>query len=155
MAKLFKIVQERYKGPADDRRILPPNIVSGDKVLLLSNYTMSTRPIRRLAEPYLGSFEVTDHIGGNSIRLRFPYELRHVHPVFHVFHIEPSVPNRFPDRQPPPPEPIEINGELEYKPREILDSVGSESTPVVRMHKRCLLIGIWEGIYLLSLHRKT
>jgi hypothetical protein len=43
-------------------------------------------------------------------------------PVFHVSQIEPSVPNRFPDRQPPPPELIEIDGELKYELCEILDS---------------------------------
>ena len=118
----LKIAQERYQGPTDNRRLPTPDITPGDKVFLLSKNIKTTRPTRKLAEPYLSPFEVIDRIGSNSIRLRLPHELRLIHPVFHVSQIEPLVPNRFPDRQPPPPEPIEIDSELEYELREILDS---------------------------------
>jgi len=122
LADSIKIAQERYQGPADARRLQPPDFAPGDKVFLLSKNIKTTRPTRKLAELYLGPFEIIDRIGNNSIRLRLPHELRLIHPVFHISQIEPSVPNRFPDRQPPPPEPIEIDGEIEYELREILDS---------------------------------
>jgi hypothetical protein len=122
LAESLKLAQERYQTASDERRIPPPIITPGEKVFLLSKYIKTTRPSRKLAEPYLGPFEVIDRIGNNSIRLRLPHELRLIHPVFHISQIEPSTPNRFPDRQPPPPEPIEIDGELEYEIREILDS---------------------------------
>ena len=122
LGESIKAAQERYQDASDNRRIPPPEINPGDKVFVLSKHIKTTRPSRKLAEPYLGPFEVIDRIGKNSLRLRLPHELRLLHPVFHVSQIEPSTPNRFPDRQPPPPEPIEIDGELEYEIREILDS---------------------------------
>ena len=122
LGESLKIAQERYQGPADDRRTPPPDITPGDKVFLQSKHIRTTRPTRKLAEPYLRPFEVIDRIGTDSIRLRLPHKLRLIHLVFHVSQIEPSVLNRFPDRQPPPPEPIEIDGELEYELCEILDA---------------------------------
>ena len=95
LAELIKIAQEHYEGPADALRIPPPNIAPSDKVVL-------------------GPFKVIDCIGNNSVRFRLPYELRLIHPLFHIPQIEASVPNRFPGRQPPPPEPMEIDGEIEY-----------------------------------------
>ena len=68
------------------------------------------------------SHEVIGCIGNNSICLCLPHKLCLIHPVFHISQIKPSTPNQFPDQQLPPPEPIEIDGELEYKLCEILDS---------------------------------
>jgi len=45
-----------------------------------------------------------------------------VHPVFHIFQLEPAIPNTMPDRIQPPPPPVEVDGELEFEISEILDS---------------------------------
>jgi len=48
--------------------------------------------------------------------------MRAVHPVFHVYMLEPSIPNTIPDRVQTPPPPVMVDGELEYEISEILNS---------------------------------
>jgi len=48
--------------------------------------------------------------------------MRAVHPVFHVSMLEPATPNTFQQRSEPPPAPIIIDGEPEYKISKIVDS---------------------------------
>src|SRR6266581_4472386 len=48
--------------------------------------------------------------------------MRAIHPVFHVSQLEPSIPNTILNHVQPPPPPIEINGEPEFKITEILNS---------------------------------
>jgi hypothetical protein len=119
LAESLKLAQECYQDVSDDHHIPPPDIA---QVYLLSKNIKTTRPSRKLAEPYLGPFEVINCIGSNSIHLRLPHELCLIHPMFHILQVEPSILNQFPNRQPPPPKPIKIDGKLEYEIREILDS---------------------------------
>jgi hypothetical protein len=84
---------------------------------------LNCRTKKGLQYRYRGEpFKIIDRIGKNSVRISLPQDLRRIHPVFHVSQLEPSIPNRFPDRAPPPPEPIEIDGDIEYELREISDS---------------------------------
>jgi len=48
--------------------------------------------------------------------------MRAVHPVFHVSMLEPATPNTFQQRSKPPPAPVIIDGEPEYKISKIVDS---------------------------------
>ena len=48
--------------------------------------------------------------------------MKAVHLVFHVSQLEPAIPNTIPNCMQPPPPPVEIEGEPEYKIAEILDS---------------------------------
>ena len=48
--------------------------------------------------------------------------MKAVHPVFHVFQLELSTPNTIPNRIQPPPPPVEVDDDIEYKIVEILDS---------------------------------
>ena len=45
-----------------------------------------------------------------------------IHLVFHILQIKLATPNCFPSCQPLPPEPIEIDGEVEYEICEVLSS---------------------------------
>ena len=45
-----------------------------------------------------------------------------IHPVFHIFQLEPEIPNEIPNHVQPAPLPVEIDDELKYKIAEILDS---------------------------------
>ena len=64
-----------------------------------------------------------------------------VHPVFHVSMLEPSIPNTIPNRTEPPPAPVVIDGEPEYKVTEILDS------KIDRRQRPCNLLHLvrWSG----------
>ena len=48
--------------------------------------------------------------------------MRAIHPVFHVFILEPATPNIFPQHSEPLPAPVIIDGEPEYKISKIVDS---------------------------------
>jgi hypothetical protein len=48
--------------------------------------------------------------------------MRNIHPVFHVSQLEPYRPSTIPNREVPPPPPVEIEEQKEYEVSEILDS---------------------------------
>jgi hypothetical protein len=114
--------QLRYQGPADARRHRPPPLKVKDLVFVKSEHIRTTRPSKKLAEKYLGPFEIIAQPGRQSYTLRLPEHLRSIHPVFHVSQLEPHTPNTIPNRDQPPPPPIEVDGEIEYEIAEILDS---------------------------------
>ena len=60
--------------------------------------------------------------GSHSFTLRLPDSIHAVHPVFHVSQLKPATPNTIPNWTQPPPPPVEVDGELEYKVSEILNS---------------------------------
>ena len=60
--------------------------------------------------------------------------MRAVHPVFHVSQLEPAIANTIPNREQPPPPPVEVDGEPEYEITKILDS------KVDRRRKMCKLL---------------
>ena len=70
----------------------------------------------------LGPYEIIAQAGRSSFTLRLPETLRSVHPVFHVSMLELAALNTIPNRIQPPPEPVAVDGELEFEITEILDS---------------------------------
>jgi len=48
--------------------------------------------------------------------------MRAVHPMFHVSMLKPATPNTFQQRSKPPPAPVIIDGEPEYKISKIVNS---------------------------------
>jgi hypothetical protein len=68
------------------------------------------RPSKKLADRYLGLFEVVAVIGthGQAYKLRLPPTYR-IHPVFHVSVLEPYHPRRNASEE--TPAPIDIEGE--------------------------------------------
>lgn len=114
--------QQRYQGPADRRRSAPPEFAPGQKVFVKAKFFKTTRPAKKLAEKYMGPYEILDKVGPQSFRLRLPNEMRLIHPVFHVSMLEPEHPSSIPNRVPSPPPPVELEGGPEYEMTEIVDS---------------------------------
>ena len=114
--------QRRYQGPADAKRMQPPEFIVGQQAFVKAKFFRSTRPSHKLAEKYLGLFEILAKAGSHSYTLRLPDTIRGVHPVFHVSMLEPAVPNEIPNRVQSPPPPVDVQGELEYEISEVLDS---------------------------------
>ncbi|KAF8629910.1 hypothetical protein AX17_005549 [Amanita inopinata Kibby_2008] len=103
----ISLAQKHYQGPTDRRRTPPPQLNVGDSVFIKSDHIRTTHPTRKLAETFLGPFEI---------------HLRSIHPIFHISQLEPSHPNTIPHCTQSPPPPIELEGELEYEIAKILDS---------------------------------
>ena len=83
-----------------------------------------SQPKPRLPQPAcsLASRSNTTQAGTHSFTLQLPDTLHSVHPVFHVSMLEPATPNTIPNRNQPPPPPINVEGEPEYEIAAILDA---------------------------------
>ena len=114
--------QLRYQGLADAKRTLALDFKVGDQVYVKAKYFWSTRPSKKLSEKNLGPYNIIEQVGSLSFTLRLPDSMCAVHPIFHVSQLEPAIPNTIPDRIQPPPPPVEVDGEPEFKISEILDS---------------------------------
>jgi hypothetical protein len=114
--------QKCYQGPADRRRTPAPDFKVGEQAFIKAENICTTRPSKKLSEKSLGLFDIIARPGTHSVTLRLPDHLRAIHPVFHVFQLEPATLNTIPNCTQPPPPPIKVDGEIEYKIAAILDS---------------------------------
>lgn len=69
----------------------------------------------------LGPYTVIEKVGKVDYKLDLPKTLR-VHPVFHINRLSLWKGNKINGILPPPPEPVEVEGEEEYEVEEVLDS---------------------------------
>ena len=125
-------MQKQYSASADKHQTPPLDFKIGDKVFVKSDNIRTTRPSKKLAEKFLGPFEILAQVGSVSFTLRLPDSMCGIHPVFHVSMLEPSAPNEFPNRTETLPPPVIIDGETEFKILEILDSK-------INKHRKCRL----------------
>ena len=116
--------QEKYKANHDRHAKAAPQFAVGDKVWLLRKNIRTTRPCQKLDVKRMGPFNVLGIIGDSKLayKLELPRRMRQIHPVFHVSLLEPYRENQWEGRVQPAPPPEEIEGELEYEVKEILDS---------------------------------
>jgi len=122
LKKRIEDVQHRYQLSADKRRTPAPKIEVGDCMFILTKFIKSTRPTKKLAEKYLGPFEVIGKPGTHSYLIKLPNHLRAIHLVFHISQIEPAPLSNIPNCVNPLPPPLEIDGSLEFEVAQILDS---------------------------------
>ena len=116
------------------------NFKLGQQAFVKAKFFHSTRPSKKLSKKFLGPFDIIAQPGTHSFTLRLPDSMRMVHPVFHVSMLEPATPNTISNQIQPPPPPLDINGEVEYKIAEVLDS------KIDRRHKCKLLYYVrWLG----------
>ena len=97
-----------------------------------SDHTQTTRPSKKLAEKYLGPFEIIAQASTHSFTLHLPSSMRSIHPVFYISMLEPSTLNLFPAQEPIPEPLVILDGEPEYESLEILDSK-------INKHGKCKL----------------
>ena len=114
--------QQRYESSANLRRSPAPDFQVGQQAYVLAQFIRTTRPSKKLAEKFLGPYDIIGQAGTHSFILRLPDALRGVHPVFHVSMLETAPPDEIPNRSVTPPPPVEVDGDLEYELAEILDS---------------------------------
>jgi len=130
-----------YQGPADAKHTPALDFKVGDQVYVKAKYFRSTRPSKKLSEKNLGPYTIIAQVGSLSFTLHLPESMRTVHPVFHVSKLKPAIPNTILDWIQPPPPPVEVDGEPEFKIAEILNSKAD------RRRKSCKLLYLvcWSG----------
>ena len=122
----------------NQRRLPAPTYKPGDMVYLDTSDISTTRPLRKLSHRRLGPFPVERQVSQHAYKLRLPFPMRRLHPVFNVVKLTTAPADPIPGRHPTPPPPPEIiGGEEEYLVKEILDS---------KMFRRKLKFKIkWKG----------
>ena len=99
-----------------------------------AQFFRTTCPSKKLADKFLGPYEVIAQPGTHSVTLRLPDNLHAIHPVFHISMLEPATLNMIPNQVQLPPLPVFIDGEPEFKITKILDS------KVDQHHHNCKLL---------------
>lgn len=111
-AKAQRSVQRQYNKGRKERSYAP-----GAKVLLSSKNIRTLRASKKLADKFLGPFEVLKVVGQNAYTLALPKKYGRLHDTFHVSLLEPY--HRREGQE--TPEPMDIDGEEEWEVEEILD----------------------------------
>lgn len=105
------------------RRTPTPVFKPGDKVWLDSSDIRTDQPSKKLSHLWWGPYKVERAVGTHAYRLRLPPTMHRLHPVFPVVKLERAEPDPITGRAPaPPPDPVVIDGNLEYEVEAILDS---------------------------------
>jgi len=98
----------------------PPFCV-GDHTYIHTDNIQTNRTACKLAEKKIGPFPIVSQPSAMSFTLHLLSTIC-IHPVFHVFQLEPEHPNTFADCEQPPPPPLIVNGQPEYLIECIIDS---------------------------------
>ena len=114
--------QLQYQGTADMHRLPALEFLIGSWAFMKAQFFHTTHPSKKLADKFLGPYEVIAQPGTHLVTLWLPDSLHTVHLVFHVSMLEPATLNTIPDRAQLPPLPIIVDGEPEFEIAEILDS---------------------------------
>ena len=59
--------QQRYQGPADAKRLAPPDFKVSDQVFVKAKYFRSTRPSKKLSEKNIGPYPIIAQVGSLSV----------------------------------------------------------------------------------------
>ncbi|MBW0468281.1 hypothetical protein O181_007996 [Austropuccinia psidii MF-1] len=112
----------QFKKYADRNRSITPDFQPWDKVWLASNIIKTTRPTKKVAERWLGSFEDLKKSGSHAYHLKLPQQWNSVHPVLHVSLLEPVKKSSIPyQHQFPPPQAL-MEEQEEWEVAQVLDS---------------------------------
>lgn len=120
--------QDRQAGYANRGRKLYQYDV-GDQVMVSSKHLLPawmpqtfSLGYRSLLPKYYGPYTVTKKITDGAYELAFPEEIK-AHNVVNAEYLKPYRADleNFPDRNQPPPPPVEVDGETEYEVEAILD----------------------------------
>ena len=99
----------------------PHKFEVGDHIWLQAKQIKIHQQSAKLGPMQLGPFEVTEVLSDMDYRLALPSALC-LHDVFHVDRLSPYKGNEVNGLNPPPPDPVTIDGEEEYEVDHIRDS---------------------------------
>ena len=83
--------QEDIKRYYDQHRTPAPVFNPGDKVFLDALDIRTTCPSQKLSHRQLGPFVVEWRIGPMAYRLKLPYRMKQLHPVFNIVKLTPAL----------------------------------------------------------------
>jgi len=107
----------------NQKRTPAPMYKPGDQVYLDASDIKTTHPSLKLLHHRLGPFEIERQVGPLAYRLKLPYGMRQLHPVFNVVKLSAAPEDLILGRKPQaPPPPIIVDREEEWEVKEILDS---------------------------------
>jgi len=104
-----------------DRKATPqPDIETGDLVMLNAKNIKSKRPTMKFTSRLYGTLKVLEKKGNRLFKLDIPARGK-IHLVFHVSLLEPYKVSDRPNREQPPREPEDVEGDLEWEVERILN----------------------------------
>ena len=109
----------------------------GNKVWLCSLNIHTQCPSKKLDWKHLGPYPIIEKIGIQAYHSQLPG----VHPIFHISLLNPYIESDIPGYSQPPPPPVTIDNEHEFKFEEVLDSKF--------IHRHLFYLVKWRG-YLIS-----
>ena len=118
----ISMAQQCYQKSADAWHSPTPDFKVGDKVFVKAQFFQTTWPSKKLSKKYLGPCEIISQPGTLSFTFCLPESMCSVHPVFHMFMLEPATSNTFSKRIQPAPTPVIIDRESKYEISWIVDS---------------------------------
>ena len=89
--------QLQYQNTADTHQLPAPEFLIGSWALVKAQFFHTTCPLKKLADRFLGPYEVITQPGIHLVTLWLPDNLYAIHAVFHVSMLEPTTPNTIPD----------------------------------------------------------
>uniref|UniRef100_A0A8C5Q8Z1 Uncharacterized protein n=1 Tax=Leptobrachium leishanense TaxID=445787 RepID=A0A8C5Q8Z1_9ANUR len=113
--------QNTYKKYADLHHKAAPAYQPSQKVWLSTKNLKLSCPTKKLGPKYIGPYPIISIVSPVAVRLQLHPSFR-IHPVFHVSLLKPWTKDHFPQRSPPPPDPIPVKGLKEFEVQRILDS---------------------------------
>jgi len=111
--------RESMKKYFDRKTTEQPRIDVGDLVMLNAKKKRSKRPSKKLSPKLYGRFKVLEKKASRAYKLEISPEWK-IHPVFHISLLEPYRASNLPNREQPPREPKEIEGDLEWEVESIV-----------------------------------
>ena len=114
--------QLRYQSTTKAHWLLAPKFLLSSQAFIKAQCFCTAHPLKKLADKFLGPYEVIVQLGTHSVTLRLLDNLHAVHLVFHVSMLEPTTPNMIPDQVQLPPLPVFVDGEPEFEITGILNS---------------------------------
>jgi len=105
----------------DPKATEQPSIEVGDLVMLNAKNIHTKRPSKKLSPKLYRPFKVLEKKGSRAYQLEISPQWK-IHSVFNVSLLEPYRASNRPNREQPPRDPEEIEGDLEWKIERIVKS---------------------------------
>ena len=119
--KTLEQTRKAMKKYNDQRATPQPDIDIGDLVIPNARNIRTKRPTKKLSPRLYGPFKVLKKRGNRAFKVDISPRWK-IHPVFHVSLLEPYKVSDRPNREPPPREPEDVEGDIEWEVEQILKS---------------------------------